>query len=95
MEQIVTTVITVLDGEELIVSHDLPVELDGVLTETIRIEANVQDLGTIEGPYGELVSRGDEFVNIRINGREVEKYTVSQVGPGATIHVTTVPKESA
>lgn len=95
MEPLVTTVTTVLDGIPKVVTHDIPIELDGVLTESIVIQADVDDAGEIEGPFGQFVSLGSRLVNLRVNGREVESYHVRQPETGGTIYVTTTPKESA
>ena len=90
-----TTVTTVIDGIPHAVTHDIPIELDGVLTETLLIEADIDDAGEIEGPYGQWISLGTTLVNLRINGREVEGYIVRQADAGGTIHVTTEPRSRA
>lgn len=90
-----TTVTTIFDGIPKVVTHDIPIELDGVLTESIVIQADVDDAGEIEGPFGQFISLGERLVNLRVNGREVESYHVRQSEPDGVIEVTTTPKESA
>lgn len=90
-----TTVTTVLGGKERTVTHDHPIVLDGVLTEVIRFEADLDDAGEIEGPYGQFISLGQRLVNLRVNGREVESYSVRQTEANSAIYVTTTPKEPA
>jgi hypothetical protein len=88
-----TTVTTILDDVERTVTHDVPIHVDGVPTETVVIAARSEDAGTIEGPFGQWISLGSKLVDLRINGVECERYEMRFGDDDRTILITTIPKE--